>query len=70
MKFDKEKSCFVNDDGSKLKPTKSLIHYTNTQYVRWCMDGLRDSDKPVVNNSGLWDYVHGRHDNAGTRDWK
>ena len=26
MKFDKEKSCFVNDDGSKLKPTVSLVN--------------------------------------------
>lgn len=26
MYFDKKKKCFVADDGSKLKPTKSLVH--------------------------------------------
>ena len=70
MKFDKEKMCFVADVGSKLKLTKSLVQYSNAAYAKWCMDGLKGKDGDIVNNSGLWDKVHGRYNNAGTRDWK
>ena len=57
MKFDKEKACFVNEDGSKLKPTKSLVHYTNAAYVKWCMDGLKGTDGLIINNSHLWEHT-------------
>ncbi len=32
MKFDQAKKCFVNDDGSRLKPTRSLVD----QYPTYC----------------------------------
>lgn len=70
MRFDKEKSCFVNDDGSKLKVTKSLVQYSNASYAKWCIDGLKGKEGTIVNNSHLWSYINGRHNNAGVKDWQ
>lgn len=45
MYFDKKKKCFVADDGSKLKPTKSCFHQSWKAYQNSCVRDLQKADK-------------------------
>lgn len=49
MYFDKDKQCFVNDDGSKMKPTVSLTRY----YLTCDHNKVFKTNQCVENREGL-----------------
>lgn len=70
MKFDKDKSCFVNDDGSKLEMSSSVTAWRDSRYSRWLREGIQKAGKEVIDNSWAWkaDVTRG-HSNKKPRQW-
>ena len=64
MKWNPEKQCITNDDGTLLEPIKwycagntiswSVTAWPDSTYSKWCLEGLKGSNKPIVDNSDLW----------------
>jgi hypothetical protein len=66
MKWNPERQCITNEDGSLIESqwyitdrsmgtiSCSLVHMPDSTYRKWLLEGLKDSDKPIVDNSDLW----------------
>lgn len=54
MRFDKNKQCFVNDDGSKLESSESILQWSDMKYITWLQKGVAASGRQSRDNTHLW----------------
>ncbi len=54
MKFDKKKSCFVNDNGSKLSSSDSVCAWSDRKYIKWLRDAVNATGRQTRDNTHFW----------------